>query len=82
MFVLPGLVGLGIAVDSRWSSARLILQSQALSIVFILISALRAWGDFDQSSPVASLFVGGLVLMLIGIVMFYLFMEARRTRTA
>jgi hypothetical protein len=82
MFVLPGLVGLGIAVDSRWSSARLILQSQALSIVFILISALRAWGDFNQSSPMAYLFVGGLVLLLIGIVAFYLFMEARRARTA
>lgn len=78
MFVLPGLVGLGIAVDSRWSSSRLILQSQAFSIVFILIGALRAWGDFNQSSPASYLFVGSLVLLLIGIVAVNLVMESLR----
>lgn len=79
MFVLPGLVGLGIAADARWSSARLILQSQAFSIAFILISAARAWDDFDRSSPSAYVFVGGLVLLLIGIVAFYWAMESRRS---
>ena len=31
MFALPGLVGLGIALDRRWSAARIILQAQAIS---------------------------------------------------
>ena len=78
MFVLPGLVGLGIAVDSRWSSSRLILQSQAFSIVFILIGAVRAWDDFNQSSPASYLFIGGLAMLLIGIFAVYLFMESLR----
>ena len=78
MFALPGLVGLGIARDPRWSSARLILQTQAFSILFILISAVRAWAEFNQSNPVTYLFVGGLALLLIGIIAFYLFMESRR----
>lgn len=80
IYVLPGLVGLGIAFDSRWSSARLILQTQAFSILFILISAGRAWGEFNHSNPVTYLFVGGLTLLLIGISAYYLFMESRRKR--
>lgn len=43
MYVLPRVVGLGVARDPRWSAARLILQSQAFSIALILIAALRAW---------------------------------------
>jgi len=78
MFALPGLVGLGVALDPRWSSARLILQAQAFSILFILISAARAWDEFNQSNPVTYLFVGGLALLLIGIIAFYLVMESRR----
>ncbi len=80
MFALPGLVGLGIARDSRWSNARLILQSQAFSILLILISAGRAWGEFNQSNPVTFLFVGGLALLLIAIIACYLFMESRRPK--
>jgi hypothetical protein len=80
MFALPGVVGLGVAVDSRWSNARLILQSQAFSILFIIISAVRAWGDFNPSNPVTYFFVGGLVFMLIAIAAFQLFMESRRLK--
>ncbi|GAB4429892.1 MAG: hypothetical protein Kow0031_10540 [Anaerolineae bacterium] len=73
MFSLPGLVGLGIAADRRWSSARVILQAQSFSIVLILGAAARSWSDFDQSKPGTWLFVGGLVAMLACIVAFYLF---------
>lgn len=67
MFALPGLVGLGVGLDARWSSARMILQSQAFSIVFILIAAVRAWGEFNHASPATYLFVGGLGGLLVGI---------------
>lgn len=78
MFSLPGLVGLGIAVDRRWSSARIILQAQSFSIVLILGAAIRSWSDFDQTRPATWLFVGGLVGMLACIVAFYLFIESQR----
>jgi hypothetical protein len=81
MFALPGLVGLGIAVDSRWSNARLILQTQAFSILFILISAVRAWGEFNQSNLATYLFVGGLTFMLIGIIALSFFMESQRIKS-
>jgi hypothetical protein len=80
MFALPGIVGLGIAVDRRWSAARIILQAQAFSILVILIAAARAWGDFDPSNPPSFLFVGGLAGLLVGIAALYIIMEIRRKR--
>jgi hypothetical protein len=77
MFALPGIVGLSIAADRRWSAARIILQAQAFSILVILIAAARAWGDYDKSNPAAYLFAGGLAGLLVAIAALYIFMEAR-----
>ncbi len=80
MFGLPGLVGLGLALDPRWSTARIILQAQAISIAFILIAALISWGDFNPANIATWLFVGGLGGLLVGIVALFSLMEARRKR--
>jgi hypothetical protein len=77
---LPGLVGLGIAADPRWSAARIILQSQSFSILMILIAALRAWGDFKPAYIGTYLFIGGLLAMLLTIIVFYINMEMRRSK--
>lgn len=78
MFALPGLVGLGLAFDARWSAARLILQAQIISIGFILIAVARDWADFDQTHIATWLFVGGLIVLLIGLSALYVFMEMRQ----
>lgn len=82
LFALPAVVGLGVALDPRWSSARLVVQAQACSIVFILVAAARARSEFDPANPGTYLFVGGLALTLAGIVAVHFLMEARRTRIA
>jgi hypothetical protein len=78
MFALPGLVGLGIATDRRWSAARTILEAQAFSIVIILIAAVRARSDFDPSRAATWLFIGGLSALLVGIAIVYVSLEAKR----
>lgn len=65
IFILPGLVGLGMAYDGRWSSARYLLQAQAVSIIFMLIAAYVARADFDWTAITSWLFVGGLILILL-----------------
>jgi hypothetical protein len=80
MFALPGLVGLGIASDARWSSAQLILQSQGFSILLILLASAIAGSDFDWAKPASWLFTGGLSAMLLSILALTLYMQAR-TRT-
>ncbi len=77
MFGLPGLVGLGISLDQRWSAARIILQAQAVSIAFILIAALISWGDFNPANVATWLFVGGLGGLLLGIVILFVAMERK-----
>jgi hypothetical protein len=81
MFALPGIVGLGIAAEPRWSGARIILESQAFSILMILIAAGRAWNDFNHANLVSWLFVGGLVGLWFLIAALYAGMEiSRHTR--
>jgi len=80
MFALPAVVGLGIAMDARWSSARLILQAQAFSLFLILVGVARAWDEFTPASPLTYLFVGGLGFLFVGIISTYLLMETRRAR--
>jgi hypothetical protein len=77
LFALPGVVGLGVAMDERWSSARTILQSQFFSIALILLAVYRANHEFDWSSTSAWLFTGGLAGMAGVIGLLYLYMEGR-----
>ncbi len=78
MFALPGIVGLAVSVDQRWSSARIIFESQALSIILILLAALRAWGEFNFTQPLAWLFLLQLAGLLTLIIVLYTVMQARQ----
>ncbi len=78
MFALPGVVGLGIALEKRWSAARIILEAQAFSIVMILIATARAWSDFERSNLITWLFVGGLSFLLVALAALYASIEIHR----
>lgn len=77
MFALPGVVGVGISLDMRWSTANIILQSQSFSILLILIATIRAWRDFDWLKPGSWMFVGGLGIMLISIIALNIIIKTR-----
>lgn len=77
MFALPGIVGLGIAFDKRWSAAILILQSQGFSILLILIASILSSQDYDWANWSSWIFVGGLGLMLMSIITLIIFMRNR-----
>jgi hypothetical protein len=77
MVTLPGVVQLGMALDPRWSSARVVMEAQAFSLVFILISAVRSWNDFNLANVGTYLFTGGLGALLVYLVGLYLWMEFR-----
>jgi hypothetical protein len=72
LFALPGVfeVGIGMAIDPRWSAARITLQSQIISLVFMLVGAARAWADFHHDNPLTWVFIlgiGGLLLVLLAL---------------
>ena len=64
MFALPGLVGIGVALDARWSSARIIFEAQAISILLFLLAMLPASAEIRWGQWSSWTFVGGLLLVL------------------
>jgi peptidoglycan/LPS O-acetylase OafA/YrhL len=68
MFILPGLVGLGMARDGSWAGARYLLKAQAISVALMLIAIVVARAEFDWTSPASWVFTAGMsgVLLLIG----------------
>jgi hypothetical protein len=80
MFTLPGVLGLEFAFDHRWSSMQRILEAQALSIIFILLSAARDLANLKIDYIGTWLFVFGMLAFLVGIVVFYIIMQSRRKK--
>jgi hypothetical protein len=79
MVTLPGIAQIGMALDPRWSSAKVGVESQAFSLLFILVSAARAWSNFNLSNAGTYLFVGGLGGLLVFLAGLYLWMQSRPT---
>lgn len=65
MFILPGLVALGVARDGHLSSAQHVFGAQVISIIFILLAMVIARADIDWNSLGIYTFIGGLLLVLV-----------------
>jgi uncharacterized membrane protein len=81
-FALPGVMGLFVSRDSRWSSWRILLESQMIAFVLIIIAVVRAWADFNPANPMTWVFIASLLILLAGIVAFYTSSEASGRRRA
>jgi hypothetical protein len=81
MFALQGVFGLCLALDPRWSAARILLESQWLSMLFILIAIWRTWSTLDQTKPFTWVFVGSIVTILAVVPMLYAYVETRRRKS-
>jgi hypothetical protein len=80
MFALPGVVGIGVALDPRWSAARITLQSQIISLAFIIVGIVRAWSNFNPGNPVTWLLSVGLVGLLVALIGLHLWIDRRPLR--
>lgn len=81
LFALPGVVGLAMTLDPRWSAAKPLVQAQLLSIALILVAAMRARHEFDWTSPTPWGFVVGLAALMTLLVATAATMDARARRT-
>lgn len=79
-FALPGVSGLLMARDLRWSASRVLVQGGVLLAVFLLIGIARAWSDFDPANPLTWIYTGLIVLTLIGFAAVYAGMERQRRK--
>ena len=51
LFALTGVGELAIALDVRWSAARIALQSQMIGIAAIALAMVFSWSNFHQANP-------------------------------
>ena len=79
LFALTGVGELGIALDIRWSSARIALQSQMIGIVAIALAIIFSWSNFNQTNPLTWLFIATILFLLIASPLLYIWMETRST---
>ena len=77
-----GSAGIGVLVDPRWSSVKLMLQVEALMVTLMLIAAVRAHSEFYTGRPVTWLMLGGFVAVLLGSAYLWFTMEIRPRQTA
>lgn len=72
-----GVAGLGVFLDARWSSARLMVQVAIVMLVVILVSAARAHRQLDTSQPLTWLLFGGFAATLMGAMGLSVVMDGR-----
>lgn len=76
-FGLFGVVNVAVALDPRWSAARILVQSEILGFTLVLVGVFRVWDNFDPSNVLTWGVVGGMVLYLLAIIVLYVGMERR-----
>ncbi|HLW61478.1 MAG TPA: hypothetical protein VKV57_16375 [bacterium] len=79
--LLPGIAGIYLCRECRWSGWRIPLESVTVANVFILIATVIAWNDWRPSNPLTLLFIAGIVGALLLLPTLYLFFERRTVTT-
>jgi len=78
----PAVILLGFAVDRRWSSFRIPMETVTLGLCLIGLAALRERGDFIRSDATTAVFATLLVGAVAGLVVLQLAMGRRMSGPA
>jgi hypothetical protein len=77
LFALTGVGELAIALDMRWSAARIALQSQMIGVAAIGLAIVFSWNNFNQANPLTWIFLASILFLLIASPILYIWMERR-----
>jgi hypothetical protein len=80
--MLPGIGGLSLARESRWSGWRVLYESVIVASLFFGIAMVVSWGDWSPSNPLTVLFALVTVMVVLLAPAAYLVIELRRRRLA
>jgi hypothetical protein len=73
-----GLVGVMLARETRWSAARVVIESMMIGFAIALVGVVRAWDEFDQGRVTTWIFLTTVAAVLGFMVVLYAIMERRR----
>ncbi len=80
LFALTGAEEVSIALDARWSAARVTLQSQLIALAAIDLAIVFSWGDFNHANPLTWVFVGGLIFLFVALALLTAWFEIWRLK--
>lgn len=69
------VVSLVIALETRWTAAKIPIESLVIWFGLILIGFLRSWNDVDPRNPILWVLLGGISIYLIGLSALYIALE-------
>jgi hypothetical protein len=72
-----GIAGLVILSDPRWTTARIMLQTEQVMLLLILVAAARASDQMEGGRPLTWLLLAGLAGVLVTSTLFSLAMDRR-----
>jgi hypothetical protein len=79
--ILTGGLLVGMALDSRWSAARIMVETFVLGTALMLIAIVRDWGSLDPSEAVRWGYFTSVLTGLILLAGFYGWMESQARKT-
>ncbi len=79
---IPGVGGITLALEPRWSGWRILLQAAYFGLVCFVLAVPRAWGDLILSRPFTWAMLVGLLGILVISPLFYVWMGRRRPARA
>jgi len=80
LLALTGAEELSIALDARWSAARITLQSQLIALAAIDLAIVFSWSDFNQANPLTWVFAGGLLFLFVALTLLTAWFEVCRLK--
>lgn len=75
------VVSVFFAFETRWSAARIPIESLVIWFGLMLVGFVRSWNDVDPTNPLLWVVVGGIVVYLVGLSVLYVLMEMGVRRT-
>lgn len=75
------VVSVFFAFETRWSAARIPIESLVIWFGLMLVGFVRSWSDVDPTNPLLWVVVGGIVVYLVGLSVLYVLMETGVRRT-
>ncbi|WP_331236250.1 hypothetical protein [Natronorarus salvus] len=72
-----GVVSLYFAFETRWSAAKIPIESLVVWFGLLLIGFARSWTDVDPTNPILWVLLGGVAVYLVGLSTLYVLMERR-----
>lgn len=76
--MLPGVGGLTLSRERRWSTWQVVLEAFMVGLVFFALALPRAWNDLTPGAPGTWILLAFVIGALAGAPIFYLLMQSGR----